>query len=80
MNTWAAALSENRGEGREIAVRIVAERESRALNKMCAARTSRPTCCRFRRRRSVFGQGSKRGKPQDIALPLGDLVISRARW
>ena len=34
MNTWAAAALGKQGEGREIAVRIVAERESRALNKM----------------------------------------------
>jgi ssRNA-specific RNase YbeY (16S rRNA maturation enzyme) len=34
MNSWAAAALGRRGEGREIAVRVVAARESRALNKL----------------------------------------------
>ena len=34
MNTWAAAALGKQGEGREIAVRVVAARESRALNKL----------------------------------------------
>ncbi|HEX6636832.1 MAG TPA: hypothetical protein VF033_04170, partial [Steroidobacteraceae bacterium] len=33
MNHWAAAALGRRGEGREIAVRVVAPRESRQLNK-----------------------------------------------
>ena len=34
MSTWAAAALGKQGEGREIAVRVVAARESRALNKL----------------------------------------------
>jgi len=75
MNTWAAAALGKQGEGREIAVRIVAERESRALNKMWRGKDKPTNVLSFPAPPRVFGQGSKRGKPQDIALPLGDLVI-----
>ncbi len=33
MNRWAAAALGRRGDGREIAVRVVAPRESRELNR-----------------------------------------------
>jgi probable rRNA maturation factor len=70
MNSWAAAALGKQGEGREIAVRVVAERESRALNKQWRGKDKPTNVLSF-----PAPQQSKRGKPRDMALPLGDLVI-----
>jgi probable rRNA maturation factor len=70
MNTWAAAALGRQGEGREIAVRIVAARESRALNKMWRGKDKPTNVLSF-----PAPEQSRRGKPKDMALPLGDLVI-----
>ena len=70
MNTWAAAALGKQGEGREIAIRIVATRESRALNKMWRGKDKPTNVLSF-----PAPEQSKRGKPKDMALPLGDLVI-----
>ena len=70
MNSWAAAALGKQGEGREIAVRVVAARESRALNKQWRGKDKPTNVLSF-----PAPQQSKRGKPRDVALPLGDLVI-----
>ena len=70
MNTWAAAALGRQGEGREIAVRIVAARESRALNKMWRGKDKPTNVLSF-----PAPEQSRRGTPKDMALPLGDLVI-----
>jgi probable rRNA maturation factor len=70
MNTWAAAALGKQGEGREIAVRVVAANESRALNKMWRGKDKPTNVLSF-----PAPEQSKRGKPKDMALPLGDLVI-----
>jgi len=70
MNSWAAAALGKQGEGREIAVRVVAARESRALNKQWRGKDKPTNVLSF-----PAPQQSKRGKPRDEALPLGDLVI-----
>jgi len=70
MNTWAAAALGKQGDGREIAVRIVAARESRALNKMWRGKDKPTNVLSF-----PAPEQSRRGKPKDMALPLGDLVI-----
>jgi probable rRNA maturation factor len=70
MNTWAAAALGKQGEGREIAVRVVAARESRALNKMWRGKDKPTNVLSF-----PAPEQSRRGKPKDMALPLGDLVI-----
>jgi len=70
MNSWAAAALGKQGDGREIAVRIVAARESRALNMMWRGKDKPTNVLSF-----PAPEQSKRGKPKDMALPLGDLVI-----
>src|SRR6186713_1344314 len=75
MSTWAAAALGKQGEGREIAIRIVAMRESRALNKMWRGKDKPTNVLSFPAPPGFTGQGSRRAKPKDMALPLGDLVI-----
>ena len=70
MNTWAAAALGKRGVGREIAVRVVAARESRTLNKLWRGKDKPTNVLSF-----PAPAQSARGKPRDMALPLGDLVI-----
>jgi probable rRNA maturation factor len=70
MNTWAAAALGKQGEGREIAVRVVAARESRALNKMWRGKDKPTNVLSF-----PAPEQARRGRPKDMALPLGDLVI-----
>jgi probable rRNA maturation factor len=70
MNHWAAEALGRRGEGREIAVRIVATRESRALNKLWRGKDKPTNVLSF-----PAPEQSRRGKPKDLAVPLGDLVI-----
>ena len=64
---WAAAALGRRGEGREIAVRVVAERESRALNKLWRGK-DQPT--------NVLSFPAPAPPPTHAQhRPLGDLVI-----
>ena len=67
MNSWAAAALGKQGEGREIAVRVVAARESRALNKQWRGKDKPTNVLSF----PAPDLGTSRGE----ALPLGDLVI-----
>jgi len=75
MTSWAAAALGTLGEGREIAVRIVAARESRALNKLWRGKDKPTNVLSFPAPPRLSGQGSKRGMPRAMTLPLGDLVI-----
>ena len=70
MNNWAAAAMGKQGAGREIAVRVVAANESRALNKLWRGKDKPTNVLSF-----PAPEQSRRGKPRDMALPLGDLVI-----
>jgi probable rRNA maturation factor len=68
MTSWAAAALGKRGERREIAVRVVASRESRELNRRWRGK-DKPTNV------LSFPASALRGKPGDAPAPLGDLVI-----
>lgn len=70
MNRWAAGALGRRGDGREMAVRIVDARESRELNRMWRGKDKPTNVLSF-----PAPEQSRRGKPQDFRLPLGDLVI-----
>jgi len=70
MSSWAARVLGRRGVGREVAVRVVAERESRALNKQWRGKDQPTNVLSF-----PAPAQSRRGKPRDYLLPLGDLVI-----
>jgi probable rRNA maturation factor len=70
MSRWAAAALGRRGSGREIAVRIVGENESRELNRMWRGKDKPTNVLSF-----PAPEQSKRGKPLDYRMPLGDLVI-----
>jgi probable rRNA maturation factor len=67
MTRWAAAALGKRGEGREIAVRVVAARESRALNKEWRGMDKPTNVLSFPAPADLRGHGAHR--------PLGDLVI-----
>jgi probable rRNA maturation factor len=67
MARWAAAALGRRGEGREIAVRVVAARESRALNKLWRGKDKPTNVLSF--------PAQKQRMPGGVAQPLGDLVI-----
>ena len=70
MNSWAAAALGTRGDGHEIAVRVVAARESRTLNKLWRGKDKPTNVLSF-----PAPEQSRRGRPKDFRLPLGDLVI-----
>jgi probable rRNA maturation factor len=70
MTSWAAAALGRQGEGRQIAVRVVAARESRALNRLWRGKDKPTNVLSF-----PAPDQSKRGMPRDMSLPLGDLVI-----
>jgi probable rRNA maturation factor len=70
MNRWAAAALGRRGTGREIAVRVVAERESQKLNKQWRGKDKPTNVLSF-----PAPTSGGRGLPRDQPLPLGDLVI-----
>jgi probable rRNA maturation factor len=70
MNRWAAAALGRRGQGREIAVRVVGTGESRELNRLWRGKDKPTNVLSF-----PAPEQSRRGKPQDYRLPLGDLVI-----
>jgi probable rRNA maturation factor len=70
MTSWAAAALGRQGEGREIAVRVVAASESRALNKLWRGKDKPTNVLSF-----PAPEQTKRGLPREESLPLGDLVI-----
>ena len=70
LSTWASAALGKLGEGREIAVRVVATGESRALNLRWRGKDKPTNVLSF-----PAPEQSRRGKPRDASLPLGDLVI-----
>ena len=67
MSSWAAAALGRGGEGREIAVRVVAARESRALNKLWRGKDKPTNVLSF--------PAPQLGQPREEYIPLGDLVI-----
>jgi probable rRNA maturation factor len=73
MNRWAAAALGRRGEGREMAVRVVGAVESRQLNRLWRGKDKPTNVLSF-----PAPEQSRRGKPVDFRLPLGDLVICAA--
>jgi len=75
MNHWAAAALGRRGEGREIAVRVVAPRESRELNRRWRGKDKPTNVLSFPAPPALSKNGDGRGRPGDQHLPLGDLVI-----
>ena len=75
MSTWATAALGKQGDGREVAVRVVAASESRALNKLWRGKDKPTNVLSFPAPAPLSSKQGKRGKPRDLALPLGDLVI-----
>ena len=75
MNRWAAAALGRRGEGREIAVRVVASSESRELNRRWRGKDKPTNVLSFPAPRSLSKNGHRRGMPPGHYLALGDLVI-----
>lgn len=67
MNRWAAAALGRRGEGREIAVRVVGPNESRELNRQWRGKDKPTNVLSFPAPSEV--------SPPDRHRPLGDLVI-----
>ena len=67
MNRWAAAALGRRGEGREIAVRVVGKGESRALNRQWRGKDKPTNVLSF--------PAPESPSPRDSYRPLGDLVI-----
>ncbi|HET7809800.1 MAG TPA: rRNA maturation RNase YbeY [Steroidobacteraceae bacterium] len=74
MNRWAAAALGRRGKGREIAVRVVGPRESRALNRAWRGK-DKPTNVLSFPAPEIPAKRRAREMPRDGRLPLGDLVI-----
>ena len=67
MSTWAATALGRRGHGREIAVRVVAEDESRRLNRQWRGKDKSTNVLSF----PATTLPGERTRPR----PLGDLVI-----
>ena len=67
MARWAAAALGRRGEGREIAVRVVAASESRALNKRWRGKDKPTNVLSF--------PAPTQRVTGEMSQPLGDLVI-----
>jgi probable rRNA maturation factor len=70
MNRWAAAALGRRGVGREMAVRVDGAVESRQLNRLWRGKDKPTNVLSF-----PAPEQTRRGKPVDFRLPLGDLVI-----
>jgi probable rRNA maturation factor len=70
MADWAAKALGRRGAGREIAVRVVAPRESRALNRQWRGKDKPTNVLSFPAQAVPAAGGGAAGY-----LPLGDLVI-----
>jgi probable rRNA maturation factor len=75
MHSWAAAALGKQGEGREIAVRVVAASESRALNKLWRGKDKPTNVLSFPAPEPLSAKQGRRGRPKDLVSPLGDLVI-----
>ena len=73
MTRWAAAALGKRGDGREIAVRVVAARESQALNKLWRGKDKATNVLSFPAPPALRHPAARRAH-QDTR-PLGDLVI-----
>jgi probable rRNA maturation factor len=67
MESWASAALGRRGRGREIAVRVVAARESQELNKRFRGKDKPTNVLSFPAVATAL--------PPETAQPLGDLVI-----
>ena len=63
MNRWATAALGRRGEGREIAVRVVGTGESRELNRQWRGKDKPTNVLSF-----PAPEQSRRGRPQDYRL------------
>jgi probable rRNA maturation factor len=74
LHDWAAAALGRRGARREVAVRVVAPRESRELNKRWRGK-DKPTNVLSFPAPSASQSAATRGLPPGTTLPLGDLVI-----
>jgi probable rRNA maturation factor len=74
MNRWAAAALGRRGEGREIAVRVVGAGESRELNRQWRGK-DQPTNVLSFPAPEPLSETRRGAKGQDFRVPLGDLVI-----
>ena len=72
MSHWASAALGSRAAGREIAVRVVAPRESRALNRLWRGKDKPTNVLSFPATRVP---AARRGSATVSHLPLGDLVI-----
>jgi probable rRNA maturation factor len=75
MNHWAAAALGRQGEGREIAVRVVAARESQQLNKLWRGKDQATNVLSFPAAALSKNSALRRGLPDSAPRPLGDLVI-----
>ena len=73
MQDWAAAALGRQGEGREIAVRVVAAEESRKLNKLWRGKDKPTNVLSFPAPPALKHPAARRGAAD--ARPLGDLVI-----
>jgi probable rRNA maturation factor len=76
MAGWAAAALGRLGEGREIAVRVVAARESQHLNKLWRGKDHPTNVLSFPAPPALKHRATRRA--DDGAIPLGDLVICAA--
>ncbi len=67
---WAAAALGRRAANSELAVRVVAPAESRELNRQWRGKDTPTNVLSF-----PAPEQSRRGRPMNLPLPLGDLVI-----
>ena len=75
MNRWVAAALGRRGNGREIAVRIVATGESRELNRRWRGKDKPTNVLSFPAPTLPVERRVRGGGTADEYQPLGDLVI-----
>jgi probable rRNA maturation factor len=75
MHRWAAAALGPRGAGREIAVRVVGEQESRELNRAWRGKDKPTNVLSFPAPPLPAGRGPRSRHESAGHRPLGDLVI-----